>query len=120
MDELREWNDNDDNMDSKIDAAMKFMADEFSNHVGFLCTIKTYESDYLGGKICGVRHNCVQLTDDQGNRIGCDLFVIALWCIINPKTQEQVVSGKAKKAKKAVKKKAKKSNIVPKPKKKIN
>lgn len=93
MEETEGWNENEE---SKLEAAMKFMASEFQNHVGFLCTIKTYESDYLGGKIIGVRHNCVQLMDDQGNRIGCDLFIIALWCIINPKTQEEVTTGKVK------------------------
>lgn len=103
MEEVEGWNEDEEN---KLDSAMKFMVQEFSNHTGFYCTIKSYEGDFLSGKIIGVRHNCVQLIDDQGNRVGCDLFIVALWCIINPETEKTIRAGQMEKEKKKVKKKA--------------
>ena len=83
---------------------------EIANNVGWNITIKTYDQDYVGGRIVGVRNGSVFLLDENKNRIYCDLSIIALYCIINPKAKKDKVA-KVKKA--PTKKKAQKSDSLP-------
>lgn len=70
--------------------SLRWLETEFANHVGFTVTLKTYEQDYIYGRIVGVRTGGVCLIDEHENRIYCDLGIIALYCIINPKTKDGV------------------------------
>lgn len=79
-----------DQDDESAEVSLKWLEKEMQNHVGFIITLKTYEHDYISGRICGVRSGTVLLMDENKNRIGCDLGIIALYCIMNSKTNVQV------------------------------
>lgn len=81
-----DYNEDDEETFGAKEYNLQWLEREMANYVGFQVSLKTYDQDFINGRICGVRTGGLCLLDDDGNRIFCDLSVIALYCIVNPKT----------------------------------